>query len=100
LRKNGEEEQHKSEKQEQQKQQLIAETSSYKKMIKNLEETLKEKKKAFRTKEKATDQMLQEARNRRHKGIQKNSIVEIQLALAMLDGSLPLHDEQKKNLQI
>ena len=73
---------------------------SNKEMIKTLEETLKEKKKATGTKEKATDQMLQEAKNRLQKGIQKNHMVEIQLAQAMLDGSLALRNEQKNSADL
>ena len=67
--------------------------SSNKEMIKTLVETLKEKKEGFGNKEKATDLILQEARIRLQKGIQKNNIVEIQLVQAMLDGSLALRDE-------
>ena len=96
FRKNGEEERHKLENEEQQKEQPIAEMSSNKEMIKALEETLKEKKEALGTKEKATDQVLQEARNRLKKGTQKNNMVEIQLAQATLDGSLALRNDQKK----
>ena len=69
-------------------------------MLKTLEETSNEKKEAIGTKEKATDQMLQEAGNWLKKGIQKNYLVEIQLALVILNGSLALHNEQKKNLPV